>query len=98
MKLQRLKSQNQRDILYKFKTCPRPPKTAHLNMAPHVYITVGKICITPPKYTMKEGGTINLTVVLLLPLAKCRGDAVFHCERNSTLFGLPKRTQLEISG
>ncbi len=38
---------------------------------------------------MKEGVTFTLAVVLLLPLAPCRGDAVFHCESESTLFGLP---------
>ncbi len=41
-------------------------------------------------YAMKEGGTIILSVVLLLPPEPCRGDAMFHCERESTLFGLPK--------
>ncbi len=39
---------------------------------------------------MKEGGTIILAVVLLLPPASCSGDAVFRCERETTLFGLPK--------
>ncbi len=39
---------------------------------------------------MKEGGTIILAVVLLLPPAPCPGDAVFRCESESTLFGLPK--------
>ncbi len=39
---------------------------------------------------MKEGGTIILAVVLLLPSAPCCGDAVFCCESESTLFGLPK--------
>ncbi len=39
-------------------------------------------------YTKKEGGTIILAVVLLLPTASCRGDAVFRCESESTLFGL----------
>ncbi len=39
---------------------------------------------------MKEGGTFILAVVLLLPPAPCRGDAVFRCESESTLFGLPK--------
>ncbi len=38
---------------------------------------------------MKEGGTIILAVVLLLPPAPCPGDAVFRCESKSTLFGLP---------
>ncbi len=42
----------------------------------------------PNVCAMKEGGTIILAVVLLLPPAPCRGDAVFRCE--STLFGLPK--------
>ncbi len=37
---------------------------------------------------MKEGRTVILAVLLLLPPAPCPGDAVFHCE--STLFGLPK--------
>ncbi len=31
-----------------------------------------------------------LAVVLLLPPVPCPGDAVFHCESESTLFGLPK--------
>ncbi len=36
------------EIFYiKVKTLPRPPKTAHLNMPPHVS-QCGKICITPP--------------------------------------------------
>ncbi len=39
---------------------------------------------------MKEGGTIILTVVLLLPPAPCPEDTVFHCESETTLFGLPK--------
>ncbi len=42
----------------------------------------------PNVYAMKEGGTIILAVVLLL--SPCPGDAVFSCERKSTLFGLPK--------
>ncbi len=37
---------------------------------------------------MKEGGAIILAVVLLL--APCAGDAVFRCERETTLFGRPK--------
>ncbi len=36
---------------------------------------------------MKEGITFILAVVLLLP-PPCRGDAVFRCESESTLFGL----------
>ncbi len=44
----------------------------------------------PNVYAMKEGGTIILAVVLLLPLAPCPGDTVFRCECESTLFGLPK--------
>ncbi len=39
---------------------------------------------------MKEGGAIILAVVLLLPPAPCPGDAMFRCERETTLFGLPK--------
>ncbi len=38
---------------------------------------------------MKEGVIFMLAVVLLLP-PPCRGDAVFHCESETTLFGLPK--------
>ncbi len=48
----------------------------------------GKICKTPPKRIRNE--TIILAVVLLLPLELRPGDAVFHCESESTLFGLPK--------
>ncbi len=44
---------------------------------------------------MKEGRTIILAVVLLLPPAPCRGDAVFRCKSESTL-GFQKRTQLEL--
>ncbi len=44
----------------------------------------------PNVYAKKEGGTIIQAVVFLLPPAPCRGGAVFHCERESTLFGLPK--------
>ncbi len=33
---------------------------------------------------------VILAVVLLLPPAPCPGDAVFHCESKTTLFGLPK--------
>ncbi len=39
---------------------------------------------------MKEGRTIILAVVLLLPPAPCRGDTVFRCESESTLFCFPK--------
>ncbi len=46
---------------------------------------------TQPKCLRKERGRdFILAVVLLLPPASCRGDAVFRCERESTLFGLPK--------
>ncbi len=40
---------------------------------------------------MKEGRTIIIDVVLFLPPAPCPGDAVFRWERESTLFGLPKK-------
>ncbi len=39
---------------------------------------------------MKEGVTFILAVVLLLPPVPCPGDALFHCESESTLFRLPK--------
>ncbi len=38
----------------------------------------------------KEGAIFILAVVLLLPLAPCPRDAVFCCESENTLFGLPK--------
>ncbi len=44
----------------------------------------------PNVYTKKEGRTIILAVVMLPLPAPCPGDAVFRCERESTLFGLPK--------
>ncbi len=44
----------------------------------------------PNVYAKKEGVIFILAVVLLLPPAPCPGDAVFHCESESTLFGLPK--------
>ncbi len=44
----------------------------------------------PNVYAKKEGVTNILAVVLLLPPAPCPGDAVFRCERESTLFGLPE--------
>ncbi len=50
----------------------------------------GNICVMKNLYAMKEGGTIILAVVLLLPPAPCPGDAVFRCESETTLFGLPK--------
>ncbi len=39
---------------------------------------------------MKEGGAIILAVVLLLPPASCRGDAVFRCERENYFVWDPK--------
>ncbi len=44
----------------------------------------------PNVYAKKEDVTFILAVVLLLPPAPCPGDAVFRCESESTLFGLPK--------
>ncbi len=52
---------------------------------------MGRFAKHPPNvYAVKEGRTIILSVVLLLPPPACPGDAVFHCERESSLFGLPK--------
>ncbi len=46
---------------------------------------------TTQTYTQKKDGMIFiLAVVLLLLLAPRPGDAVFRCESESTLFGLPK--------
>ncbi len=77
----------------KVKTRLRPPKTAHLNTPPTTTTClrhyVGIFAKHRPNvYAKKEGVTFILAVVLLLPPAPCRGDAVFPCE--STLFGLPK--------
>ncbi len=44
----------------------------------------------PNVYAMKEGRSIILAVVLLLPPFSCRGDTLFCYERESALFGLPK--------
>ncbi len=72
-------------------TRPRPPKTAHSNTPPRLRHGVGRFAKHRPNvYAKKEGRTIILAVVLLLPPAPCPGDAVFRCERESTLFGLPK--------
>ncbi len=71
---------------------------AHSNTPPHVYDTVWEDLQNTAQMYMQEGITIILAVVLLLPPAPCRGDAVFHCESKTTLFGIQKRTQLEISG
>ncbi len=44
----------------------------------------------PNVYTKKEGVIFIVAVVLLLPPVPCRGYTVFHCESETTLFGLPK--------
>ncbi len=45
----------------------------------------------PNVYANQEGGTIILAVILFLPPAPCPETlAVFRCESESTLFGLPK--------
>ncbi len=63
---------------------PEDAKTC-LN-APHMSTSrCGEICKTPPIYAKKEGGTIILAVVLMLS-----PEPLFHCEREATLFGLPK--------
>ncbi len=52
---------------------------------------VGRFAKHCPNVYAKKGGVIFiLAVVLLLPLAPCPGDAVFRCESETTLFGLPK--------
>ncbi len=57
----------------------------------------GKICITPPKRIRNERRcNFYFAVVLLLPPAPCPGDAVFHCESESTLFGTPKEDTTRI--
>ncbi len=51
----------------------------------------GKIGITPPKCLRKERRRdFYSRCSILLPPASCPGDAVFRCESESTLFGLPK--------
>jgi len=70
-------------------TWSRPPKTAHSN-TPHMSTSRCGEIHRPNVYTMKEGLTFILAVVLFLPRMLCSGDAVFHCESESTLFGLSK--------
>ncbi len=50
----------------------------------------------PNVYAKKEGRSFILVVVLLLPPASCRGDAVFCCQSIFLVF--QKMTQLETSG
>ncbi len=71
IKLQRLMSQTQRDILYKswdssIKT--RPHKSTSL---------CGKICITPPKCLRKERRRNFYSRCSIVAAAACRGNAVF---------------------
>ncbi len=77
--------------LQRLKNRPRPPKTAHSNTPAHVYVTVwGDFHNTAQIYTQRKGAWFLFTVVLLLPPAPCPGDAVFRCESETALFGLPK--------
>ncbi len=49
-------------------TCPRPPKTPHLNTPPHVYVIVWEdLHNTAQMYTQRK--IFFLAVVLLLPPA-----------------------------
>ncbi len=51
----------------------------------------GKICKTPPKRIRKERGRdFYSRCSIVAAAAPCRGDAVFRCESETTLFGLPK--------
>ncbi len=51
----------------------------------------GKICITPPKRIRNERRLNFYSRCSIVAAAgACCGDAVFHCESESTLFGLPK--------
>ncbi len=53
----------------------------------------------PDVYAMREGRTIILAVVFLLPPAPCPGHAVcFIMKAKALCLGLQKKTQLEISG
>ncbi len=57
----------------------------------HIYVTVWEDLHLHHPNAKKEGFICILSVVLLLPPAPCPGDAKeFRCERESTLFGLPK--------
>ncbi len=87
--MQRLKSQNQREILYK-SSLPCPLKQfiqTRTHMSTSQCGSFAKHC---PNVYVKKGDMIFILTVLLLPPAPCRGDAVFHCENESILFGLPK--------
>ncbi len=92
-------SKLKRYSLSKLKLCHAPLKRLIQTRPTCLRHNVGRFAKHRPNvYAMKEGGAIILAVVLLLPPASCPGDAVFRCERETTLFGIQKRTQLEISG
>ncbi len=55
---------------------------AHLTPPPHMSASLcGEICITPPQMCMQRKRAEPLFWL---------SDAVFHCERETTLFVLPK--------
>ncbi len=84
-------SQTKEILFIKVKTRPRPPKMAHSNTPPHVYIMVWEICKTSPKRTRKERRRNYYSRCSIVAAAGAMSwDAVFHCESESTLFGLPK--------
>ncbi len=84
-------SKPKRYSFFKVKTLPRLLKRLIQTPPTCLCHDVGRFSKHRPNvYTMKEGGTIILAVVLLLPPAPCPGDAVFRCKSKSTLFGLPK--------
>ncbi len=88
VKLQRLESQTQRDILYKNKRSSHAFLKGLIQTRPHRSTSLcGKICITPPKCIRKERRRNTYSAVVLLQ-PPCCGDAVFRWERETTLFGL----------
>ncbi len=60
----------------------------------------GKICLTPPKCIRKERrqNYYSRCSIVAAAVAMSWRHCVFRCESERILFGLQKRTQLEISG
>ncbi len=99
LKLQRLKSQTQRDIIYKSKFSATPPLKRLIQTRPTcLRHSVGRFANHSRNVHAEKGGMIFILAVVLLLPAPCPGDAVFRCERESTLFGLPKEDTTKISG
>ncbi len=80
---------NQALLKQLIQTCPRISMT-----------WCGKICLTPPKCIRKERrqNYYSRCSIVAAAVAMSWRHCVFRCESERILFGLQKRTQLEISG